>query len=201
MGPELIISHAGPVLRIPVGTFPKEHLQFVREYLSEELGEGVMTLWLRRAPSQARGRSMQQYLEDRIPRRTLRFGLVGVEERYAEWEDNVDCTCLRTALDRVALRYEKERVAGGFTMDWKVRVVQDLPSGAEVLAWMKGQCYPITETAFGCLMLYLYPPKPKRIVAVGETVGEYGKRDNPIQGLTSDAREEVDRRSFTDLPT
>jgi len=143
---------------------------------------------------------MKHYLDDSIPKQTLRFKLVEVEERFADREDNADCRCLRTALDRVATRYERERAAEGFTVDWKVRVGQDLSAGAEVLAWVKGQCYPITEAAFGCLMLYLYPPKPKRIVAVGETVGEYGSQGNPIQGLTSDTQEEVDRRSFTNFP-
>ena len=168
MGPELIVSHAGPALSIPVGTFPREQLPFVREYLNDELGEGVMTLWLRRAPSQANGRSMKHYLDDSIPKQTLRFKLVEVEERFADREDNADCRCLRTALDRVASRYARERTAEGFTVDWKVRISQDLSAGAEVLAWEGGLCYPIAEADFGCLMLYLYPPKPRRIVAAGD---------------------------------
>ena len=54
-GPELLVNHNGPIVRIPVGTFPRENLQFVRTCLSDELGEGVLTLWLRRSSSNAMG--------------------------------------------------------------------------------------------------------------------------------------------------
>ena len=78
------MSHDGPIIKIPVGTFPREDLQFIRTCLSDELGEGVLTLWLRRSPSNAMGQKMSDYLAGRLPRRTLRFGLIGVEERYVE---------------------------------------------------------------------------------------------------------------------